>query len=270
MPEQGEQALLEARLEDYLSRAERGSLAVSRFLTPREKKEALRYLTSRGAREQIRFWGGYAGAERECLFVIPDFYVSVPELMPADGVDPASVLPDPDAVAVASVRVNGSGFRVLSHRDYLGALLNLGLERDAIGDIAVQNDFQAMVFCASHLVPFLCDSLLKVASDSVRCFAAAPDASFTDGRHYRPISDTVASNRLDCVVAALLNQSRDSAQNLIRSGFVDVDFEPASRTDLPLSPPVTISIRGSGRFILRSFAGETRKGRLRMIADLCI
>ena len=198
--------------------------------------------------------------------LFPDYLADIPELMPPAGTDPAEAV-DADEPAVCAVRIKGSGFRKLGHRDYLGSLLGLGLERDAIGDIAMQNDYEAVVFCSLRLSRFLCSSLEKISTDTVKCTPWRLDDSFTDGRHYRPISDTVASPRLDCVVAALTNLSRDGAQTAIRSGTVEVDFEPEDRTDRLLTPPATISIRGHGRYILRSFDGETKKGRLRLRAD---
>lgn len=261
-----QRALSEARLEDYLARIARGELAVSNFLTPGEKKQAERYLAHRGAARNAVFWGGYPDAERQCLYLLPDYLVDIPELMPPPGTDPAETV-DADELAVCAVRIKGSGFRKLGHRDYLGSLLGLGLERDAIGDIAMQNDYEAVVFCSLRLSRFLCSSLEKISTDTVKCTPWSLDDSFTDGRHYRPISDTVASPRLDCVVAALTNLSREAAQTAIRSGTVDVDFENEERTDRMLTPPATISIRGHGRYILRSFDGETKKGRLRLRAD---
>ena len=150
---------------------------------------------------------------------------------------------------------------------YVRFLAALGLERDALGDVVVQDPFRAVVFCSETIGEFLLTSLTKVASDTVRCTRYVPDEGFTDGIRYQPIRDTIASPRLDCVVAALTNLSRENAQNAIRSGLVEVDFEPTERTDLQLTPPATLSIRGHGRFVLRAFDGETRKGRLRMIAD---
>ena len=259
--------LLEARLNDYLARAGRGSVAVSRFLTPGERRQAERWLTAHGVRAQARFWGGYSGAERLCLFLLPDFYLDMPELMPAEGENPAGTIPDPETDAVTAVRIRGSGFRVLAHRDYLGSLLGLGLERDALGDIAVQNEHEAVVFCTRRIAAFLLSDLQKVASDPVRCEEYTPDARFTDGRSYRPIADTVASPRLDCVVAALTNLSREEAQRAVRTGLVEVDFEPEDRVDRILSAPATLSVRGHGRYLLRAFEGETRRGRLRLRAD---
>lgn len=258
---------LEARLEDYVAFSEKGRIAVSSFLTPGERKQAERFLIARGCADRAIFWGGYAEAERTCLFLLPDFYAEIEGLMPPPSTDPAETLSELDGDAVVAVRIRGSGFRVLSHRDYLGSLLGLGIERDAIGDIAVQSDCEAVTFCRRSLLPFLIQHFTKVASDAVRCSETALTEAFTDGKRYEPISDTVASPRLDCVVAALTNLSREDAQQAVRTGLVEVDFELEERTDRILTPPATVSVRGHGRFILRTFDGETRKGRLRLRAD---
>ena len=257
---------LEARLEDHWRKSQRGSLAVSGFLTPGERRQAERFFAQKGKRHLCLFWGGYEGAERTCLYLLPPYYEEMPDWIPAEGSDPAELITEEDDRVVA-LRITGSGFRTLSHRDYLGSLLGLGLERDVLGDIAVQNDREAVVFCRRKPAEFLLVALEKVASDTVRCRAYTVDEGFTDGRHYKPISDTVASPRLDCVVAALTNLSREDAQNAVRGGLVEVDFEGEERVDRILTPPATVSVRGFGRYVLRSFDGETKKGRLRLRAD---
>jgi RNA-binding protein YlmH len=264
--------MLEARLSDAIARTEKGMTAVLPYLTPRQKKQAEQILRQQGLWGSAYFYGGYPTAERTCLFLLPDYLPPLLSLpiheCPAEEL--ASLIGEEISQWIFPVRIKGSGYRELTHRDYLGSLLGLGLERDALGDVAVQNNREAVVFCSRTIGEFLLTSLSKVASDTVRCTPYVPDEGFTDGRSYRPIHDTVASPRLDCVVAALTNLSREDAQGTIRSGLVEVDFEPTERTDLPLTPPATLSIRGHGRYILRSFDGETRKGRLRMFAEKLI
>ena len=267
-----DEARLLARLGDAIEKCNRGSVATLPFLTPRARKQTERALRAMGVREQSFFFGGYPDAERACLFLLPDYYAAMLGAPPCECA-PETLLPileDNICESVQAIRITGSGYRVLTHRDYLGSILGLGLERDALGDIAVQNDREAVVFCPRAIKEFLLENLTKVASDTVKCKAYEVDEDFTDGKKYRPISDTVASPRIDCVVAALTNLSREAAQNAIRTGLVEVDFEIEERTDATLIPPVTLSIRGYGRFILRSFDGETRKGRLRLRADQLI
>lgn len=194
--------------------AERGECAVSPFLTPRSASGQSSSLPRAGVTESAVFWGGYTGAERRRLYLLPSYLLSVPELLPPQDTDPvtnpAGVVGREDAVA--AVRIEGSGFRELTHRDYLGSLLSLGLERDVLGDIAVQDAHTAVVFCTARVAEFLPGALERVASDRVRCRIYLPDADFTDGRRTVPVSDTVASSRLDCVVAALTGKSRESAE----------------------------------------------------------
>ncbi|MBO7273765.1 MAG: hypothetical protein J6V22_02800 [Clostridia bacterium] len=260
--------LFEARLEDAIRKCNAGSVAHLPFLTMRQRRRAERLLDARGMRENIWFWGGHPTAERACLFLLPDYLVAI---LPEDADERETALPDYLAeelqTAVVALYIQGSGFRNLSHRDYLGAVLGLGIERDALGDIAVQDEHCAILFCPRTLAGFLSGELTKVGSDTVRCRECVIDETFTDGKKYRPISDTVASARLDCVVAALCNLSREAAQSAVRSGLVEVDFEPEERVDTVLEPPITVSVRGHGRFVLRSFDGETKKGRLRLRAD---
>ncbi len=267
-----ESGLLLARIGDALEKREKGCVAVIPYLTPRERRQAERELRERGSFDAAWFFGGYQEAERTCLFLLPDYLCAcLPSpLAVSTEQDVAAWIEDDLRAAVSAVRITGSGYRVLSHRDYLGSILALGLERDAIGDVAVQNEHEAVVFCSERMATFLTESLTRVANDAVRCRAYRVDGQFTDGKQYRAIRETVASARLDCVVAALTHLSREEAQRAIRTGLVEVEFEPEERVDLSLSPPLTLSVRGYGRYILRGFDGETRKGRLRLVADQLI
>ena len=262
------EALLAARLGDALNKSRRGEIAMLSYLTPREQKRAARILNACGEWNSAWCWGGYPDAERACLFLLPDSLTAILETMAdASQNDIIEILGEDVTDAVCAVEIRGSGYRTLTHRDYLGSILALGIERDSFGDIALQDEHRAVVFCTAKMAAFLYENLERVASDAVKCRPCVLDDTFTDGRRYAAVNDTVASERLDCVVAALTNLSREAAQNAVRSGLVEGDFEAEERTDFQLTAPATISIRGHGRFILRSFDGETRKGRLRMRAD---
>ncbi len=260
------QKLLEARLGDAVEKSEKGMTAVIPFLTPAECAAAKRLLTSMGVMGRSLLWGGYEGAERRSLLILPDY---VEGILPREGRESAlfDFCTEEREESVTTLKIEGSGYRSLSHRDYLGAILNLGLERDALGDLCVQDDRSAVLFCSATVARFLCEHLERVANDAVKCSLYEVDGGFTDGKSYRPIADTVASERLDCVVAALCKVSREEAQRLVRTGLVTVEYEIEENTARVLEPPVEIAVRGYGKYILREFDGETRKGRLRLRAD---
>ncbi len=265
--------LLTARLDDLCRRGERGESAVSPFLTPREAKYAAAHLSVRLRAGTALLWGGFEGAERVRVMILPDYTEGLtdPEMLAAD---PAAALcgaglddlADTLRGAVCAVCIRGSGFRELSHRDYLGSVLGLGLERDAIGDIVVQDPHTAYLITSALTADFLLTGLTKAATDTVKVSLLPEGTALTGARRLQPVTDTVASERLDCVVAALCNLSREKAQTAVRSGLVELDYEPCEACDTAVEAPAVISVRGFGKFAVQGFDGVTRKGRIRLVA----
>ncbi len=265
--------LLLARMDDLCRRGERGETAFSSFLTPREAKYAAAHLVARIRVGTAVLWGGYEGAERVRVVVLPDYTEGLSDSARL-AVDPMATLreaglddlADSLAEAVCVVRVRGSGFRELSHRDYLGSVMGLGLERDAIGDILVMDSHTAYLITSDRTADFLLTSLDKVSTDTVKVDRLPAGTPLTSARRLQPVSDTVASERLDCVVAALCNLSREKAQTAVRAGIVELDYEPCEACDTAVEAPAIISVRGYGKFIVHAFDGTTRKGRIRLVA----
>ena len=265
--------LLLSRLDDLVRVGGRGEAAVSSFLTPREAKYARAHLSTRVSAGTAVLWGGYPTAERVRAVILPDYTEGL--------VDPAALMSDPVAVlsdaglddlaetirgAVCPVLLKGSGFRELSHRDYLGSVLGLGLERDAIGDILIPDSHSAILLTDTRVGDFLTTQLEKVATDTVRVSRLPEGTALTGTRRLQPITDTVASERLDCVVAALCNLSREKAQMAVKSGLVELDYEAVEDCSATVDAPAVISVRGYGKFAVHAFDGTTRKGRIRLSA----
>lgn len=257
------QKLLAARLDDYLRKSERGELACGNFLTPSEAAYMKIALRERHADERSFFFGGYGDAERKKIFILPPYLAD----LDGDREDLAvTYCGDDMADSVCAIKICGSGFRTLSHRDYLGSILSLGIERRELGDIVVLDDYSAIIFASARIRDYLLVSLEKIASDKVKVTEAELPKDFKPERKTQPISDTVASPRFDCVIGALTNLSREKAQNLINSGLCEVDHLPEIRVDRQIEAGAIISIRGYGKYSITSFDGETRRGRIRMSA----
>ena len=163
--------------------------------------------------------------------------------------------------------LRGGGFCTLSHRDYLGALLALGIERHVLGDLVVLDDCRALLFCNADIAPFICAELDRVGRDGVKVQRLPEDAKIEIPRRYKSVSDTVASARFDCIAAALAGLSREKAQMLIRAGECTLDYEPCDKCDKIIEPPCVISLRGYGKFRVDDISMQTKKGRLRMLAQ---
>ena len=257
------QRLLYARIDDWLRQSERGGLVCGNFLTPAEIAIAKIILQTRRVQDRAFFFGGYSGAERRRIIFIPAFLAD----FDGDAEEKARIYcADELSSCVCSIIIKGSGFRRLSHRDYLGSMLSLGIERSSIGDIAIIDDSEAIVFCTDKIRDYLLVSLERIASDKVSVNEYILPDGFSIEKKTVPISDTVASKRLDCIVGALTNLSREKSQNLINSGMCEVDYLPELRVDRQIDEGAVISVRGYGKFFIKAFDGETKRGRIRLSA----
>lgn len=248
---------LYSRLEDLKKRAVRGEMGISAFFSPRELHYAERYLRSSGI--SYLCYGGYGEAERKRVYLLPDYMEGVEDM--------AALSEYGEESGIVAVRIKGSGFVALSHRDFMGALLALGLERGVVGDIVTLDESTAVAFCEEKIAGFITSALKEVGRDGVKVSTVTPEPDFCGKRSFAPISDTVASARLDCVVAALCNLSREKARGCVCDGRVELDYEYCERPDREVSPPCVMAVRGYGKFRICSIGEQTRKGRYRLSAE---
>lgn len=258
------QKLLASRIEDHLRLSERGELVCGNFLTPSEAAFALKAARELRAADRVFLFGGYDGAERKRLVALPSF---VSDLDGEAEEKARAYFPDEMADAVRAIRIKGSGYRELSHRDYLGSILALGVERCSIGDVVVTDEYSAVVFCTRKIFDYLMSGIERIANDKVTAEEFVPDESFGPEREFLDIRDTVASDRLDCVVGALTNLAREKAQSLIRSGLCEVNYTVEERVDACVKTPSVVTLRGFGKYNVLGFEGKTKRGRLRLIAQ---
>lgn len=263
-----QERILLSHVDDLCARAKSGVFCTTAFLTPGEQREVSDRLRQTGHFSLSRFYGGFSDAQRRCLLLFPDYAIDCadPALSPIESIRQLlSLCGEEDPVQPLLVR--GSGFCELTHRDYLGSLLSLGIEREVLGDIERIDAHSAYVFCSTGIARYLEENCERIANDRVRVQKAAIPATYVSTRETMPLSDTVASNRLDCVVAALVNCSRERAKELIRDCRVELDDKTEERADRSVATPAMISVRGVGKFRVLSMATQTKKGRYRLSAE---
>lgn len=152
----------------------------------------------------------------------------------------------------------------LSHRDFLGALMNLGLERSAIGDIKV-GEREACLFCVESIAPFICENLEQVKHTKVKC-AVVEELPELIREEPELVSIQVQSLRVDAVLARVYHMSREKSLDLFRAGKVYVDGRLCENNSRLLKPSETVNARGYGKFSIEGEPGETRKGKLSVVA----
>lgn len=148
----------------------------------------------------------------------------------------------------------------LSHRDFLGALMNLGIQRSTIGDIRA-GEKEACLFCVDSIAPFICENLVQVRHTHVKCTVTEDMSEFPQEEPV-PVPIQVQSLRVDAVLAKVYNMSREKSLDLFRTGKVYVNGRLCENNSRLLKSSDTVNARGYGKFRIEGETGETRKGKL--------
>ena len=265
-----EERLLVSRAAELSARPRIPAVA-SCFLTPREQ----RLVFDLAGIPDFFFFGGAPGNTRRKLVFLPDWIdCDIPRPKSPFSAETESEflrilseygMEDVATELISTVRVKTSGYERVGHRDLLGALMGLGIKREALGDICFY-DGDAYVFCDNVTADFICEELRKAGRDTVRCEKCTLPEGFEVASEFEDVYGTVASPRLDGVIRALLNVSRDGAADLCESGSVEINYYTEDECDTKVSAGDIISVKGYGKFVIDSISDTTRKGRIRLCA----
>ena len=245
-----EERYLMRHIEDLARTASsRGIARYSGFLSDREQQLAQAALNRTDMPEdEIRFDGGWPGAERKLLC-----------LEPVDST-PASPL--------CCVRLQCRalpGAQLPAHKDYLGSLMGLELRREALGDIVLPEDQPgvAYVFALEPAAELICQELRQAGHTDLTAEMQPLETlpAFPQAERPRQTA-TVSSLRLDAVLAAMLRCSRGMAAELVTAGRVEINHLPAESVHAPVYEDDVFTVRGKGRFQLTALPGKSKKDRL--------
>lgn len=201
---------------------------------------------------KMRLVGGYDEAERRLAF-----FGSLAELG-WEETPPISI--------VEAQPLNPKFADELSHRDYLGALMSLGIRREVLGDIVVHNK-SAYIFCLESIADFIVDELTTVRHTNIKCQIVGtlpPEAV----KAPEPREINAASERFDCITAAVFGIKRDEVKALCARKLLFINGSVVTKIEKSPAVGDIISLRGYGRFRYNGISATTRKGRLKIAVDL--
>lgn len=238
----GENRFFTAMLEDAAALCEKRSSPVfTDFLTEAEQSAAEAFLRRRGV--NVLLWGGFPEAERRMLGVFP----------PYDE-------PDTDAFPLDAVTASFREADSVDHRSVLGTLMAQGIERGCVGDILIESG-RCVFFCRQTVTRALLADVSKIGGVGVR-LTQGYEEPLPAAHSFKEISVTVASARLDCLVAALAGVGRGGAEELITAGEVLINSVICKKVSQTVGEGDKLTVRGTGKFIIDDLGKVTRKGRL--------
>lgn len=251
-------ALFLAKLDDKLQQAGRGQLVSSNFLDPHQRSLANKLLT--GSSITYLFDGGYDGAERAVCLFVPE-YLNTSDRTTAS-FRKALIQSRQYPIRLLRVQHDESKYvNTLTHRDYLGALMNLGIRRETLGDILVHRSF-AQIMVLDKMADYIINNLIQVSNAAVRVQESDILTIEAVNPEVKIVKATVASLRLDAVLAEGFSLSRGDAASYIKAGKVALNFEECLSPDARVAEGCIISLRGMGRMVLEEVGGQSKKNRM--------
>lgn len=243
-----EERRLLARVHDQMDHAQRGVPAHTPFLSPAQQEGAQRLIAAAGHPRHL--WaGGWPGAERKVCAFLPDWQEE-------DGWEPP----------FAALRCRWQSGEELTHRDFLGALLGQGLDREKVGDILVgQGSCDLLVF--RELVPYLLQNFTSAGRAKLRVEEVPLAEVEPPETRVKTIRDTVSSLRLDAALASGFSTSRGKAAELISAGRVELNHRPCLKADRAVAQGDVFTVRGLGKCVLTEVNGLSKKGRMMIVLE---
>ncbi|MBE5964738.1 MAG: RNA-binding protein [Lachnospira sp.] len=239
-----EDELLLKRLADLANIAyQRDIPQFSDFLTLNELSIYHRYVKDYTFIKNVVV-GGIDGAERCMIGFIPEMFIETYET----------------PITVLSIKpLNQKFSSELTHRDFLGSILNLGIERTKLGDILVE-DNSALVFCANSMADYIITNLTRVKNTPVLVSIFENEVATVEAK-YEEIIGSISSLRLDCVLSLAFNKARSKVVAYIEEGKVFVNGRIITTNSYNIKEQDVISVRGLGKLKYINTSSVTKKGR---------
>ena len=191
-------------------------------------------------------FGGFSGAERQMVAFIPEY--------------------EEAAFPISALRITSPMMKGLTHRDYLGSVLGLGIKREKCGDIIISED-SAYILLSGDIASYALNSLTKVGRIGVKCEIVPLSEINMPQKSFKPITGTVSSLRLDAIVSLFSGKGRSKAAELVLGGLVFVNGICVQKTDMRLNDGDIISLRGKGKATL-TIGGTSKKDRIFVTLNL--
>lgn len=233
-----EAQLLLSRLDDLIGDSEYGVTGYLGFLNEMDTATASAYL--RGRTPIFGIFGGYPLATRS--------YISV-------GFAEESDYP------ITALEIRSNGRRDLTHRDFLGSVMGLGIKRECVGDIVLRDSRNAVIFVRNEIADHIMRELRYVGHEPVTVLPYSGNTSELSLRT-EELRLIVSSMRLDNFVSACINRSRSDAVEMISSDMVFLNYIQEKKPSHSVSEGDIVSIRGYGKYIVGALSAKTKRDRL--------
>jgi len=236
--------IFSAYIADLVKKANNDAIVYTYFLNEKEINEAAIILKSYPSLNYY-FFGGHDNSERKILGINIQQNVNFP-------------------IKFIMIKTSEKNPKLLKHTDFLGSLMALGIKREVIGDIIINQDC-TYVAVIDTMINFLLQNIEKIGSENVKVFECTNENFQKYEQQYEEFNIIIPSNRLDCYISKILNISREKSVELILSGKVFINYNEIKNTSKKLFENDILIIRQHGKYLFASEEGHTKKDRIKIL-----
>lgn len=242
-----EDELLFAVIDDRIKECdEKYIITNTNFLDIHKQSEVIEYLRNKNVRYEL--YGGFEDSERKIAVFFPDY------------ADLDYIRDDSEASPICLLVISKDNFSELSHRDYLGAVMGLGVKREMLGDIVVTDKGCAIAVIKS-VSKYICENLISVGRGTVSVTVSDDFSLFEKNEKFEIKRCFVSSMRVDSVVSSVFSLSRGASVEKIKKGEVFLNGAEVVKPDAKVPFYSKIVVRGRGKAVICEDGGITKKGR---------
>lgn len=233
------------KIQDLYNRAEsRNILTHTNFLTLAEQQ-----IVRHNFKDRVFFYGGNEKSERVIVFFLPEYMEKVKT---------------EDHIAIFKAKYS---FNKLSHRDFLGSILALGIKRECIGDIYVFEK-EAYFFSTQDISEYIITNLTKIGATGINLKKVTENEVKVPEQNFKEVKFTVQSLRLDSILAGTFRESREKMNLNIREGLVTLNYLLCENTSENVKEGDVVTVKGYGKAIISETGGKSRSGKTFITANI--
>ncbi len=248
-----EMRILLGRVLDKLELAEQRSVPAHTVFLSTPEQAAVQMMLQAWGKPRYFFFGGFPEAERQLVAFLPDWQQT------------EDWLADPDG-PVAALRATYQSDVPLTHRDFLGALMGLGITREKIGDILVEPG-RCDILVMRDALPILLTQLESAGRYQLKLSQISLADLVPKQTGGKLIRDTVATLRLDAVASCGFSLSRAKAADLVSSGRIELNHRDCAKPDRLVAQGDTLTCRGMGKCVVKECSQISKKGRVMLVLE---
>lgn len=248
--------LIQAQARDKKTQATQNSMITNtQFLDLKQRQSVISIEKEHSSDVFTYYYGGFDDAERVVAVFIPTFFQfdDLNEFFNENQ----------DENPLTAIKITKDKFSTLGHRDYLGSLMGLGIKREMIGDIIV-DDSGCYIICMKSISLYIMQNLEKIGRSTAKMTEVGLSEISNETANIEELFLSVSSLRLDNIIGSVFNLSRNSASEKIVGGIVYVNGEQKLKNDFRVEKGDKIVLRGKGKAVVYEIVGESRKGKIQL------